>query len=141
MFPKEKSAAQDKQFVNSATLISAGTVLQGDVKSENDLRIDGTIHGNVISSSKIIIGPTGHVEGHVQGAQADVSGRVTGNITVKELLQLRAQSNVKGNINAVKLQIDPAAVFNGQCQMGGAITTTSSNVVPMKELDVQAKAQ
>jgi cytoskeletal protein CcmA (bactofilin family) len=142
MFTKEKtSATSEKPYSNSATLISTGTVLQGDVKSENDLRIDGTIQGNVTSSAKIIIGPSGFVEGNVYGVQADVSGRVVGNITVKEILQLRAQSNVKGNIQAVKLQIDPAAVFNGQCQMGSTgATSSSSNVVSMKEIDVQTKA-
>jgi len=119
MFNKEKNSAYpEKSYSNSATLISSGTTLKGDVKSENDLRIDGTIQGNVYSSSKIIIGPSGFVEGNIEGANADITGKVTGNITVKELLQLRSESNVNGNISATKLQIDPTAMFNGKCQMG-----------------------
>ena len=119
MFNKEKSSAYpEKSYSNSATLISSGTSLKGDVKSENDLRIDGTIHGNVHSSAKIIVGPTGFVEGNIEGANADITGKVTGNITVKELLQLRGESNITGNISATKLQIDPTAMFNGKCQMG-----------------------
>jgi cytoskeletal protein CcmA (bactofilin family) len=140
MFNKEKtSVTSEKQYANSATLISSGTVLRGDVKSENDLRIDGTIHGNITSSAKIIIGPTGFVEGQVHGNNADVSGRVEGNIAVKDLLQLRGESNVKGNIQAARLQVDPTAVFNGQCQMG---VPAANNVVSMKETaDVQSKAK
>lgn len=119
MFNKEKTSSySEKTYSNSATLISSGTILKGDVKSENDLRIDGTIHGNVYSSSKIIVGPSGFVEGNIEGANADITGKVTGNITVKELLQLRGESSVQGNIAAVKLQIDPTAMFNGKCQMG-----------------------
>jgi cytoskeletal protein CcmA (bactofilin family) len=72
----------------------------------------------VYSSAKIIVGPSGFVEGNIEGAQADVTGKVNGNITVKELLQLRGESNVQGNISATQLQIDPTAVFNGKCQMG-----------------------
>jgi len=130
MFNKEKNASHsEKNFSNSATLISSGTSLKGDVKSESDLRIDGTIHGNVYSSAKIVVGPSGFVEGNIEGANADVTGRVTGNITVKELLQLRGESNVNGNICAVKLQIDPTAMFNGKCQMGAqpASVVTMSN--------------
>lgn len=128
MFNKEKASAySEKSYSNSATLISSGTSLKGDVKSENDLRIDGTIHGNVYSSSKIIIGPSGFVEGNIEGANADVTGKVTGNISVKDLLQLRGESNVNGNISAAKLQIDPTAVFNGKCQMG----TQPASVVTM----------
>lgn len=130
MFNKEKTSSySEKTYSNSATLISSGTILKGDVKSENDLRIDGTIHGNVYSSSKIIVGPSGFVEGNIEGANADITGKVTGNITVKELLQLRGDSNVQGNIAAVKLQIDPTAMFNGKCQMGAqpASVVTMSN--------------
>ena len=118
MFKEKASAYSEKSYSNSATLISSGTTLKGDVRSENDLRIDGTIHGNVYSSAKIIVGPSGFVEGNIEGANADITGKVTGNISVKELLQLRGESNVQGNIAATKLQIDPTAMFNGKCQMG-----------------------
>ena len=131
MFNKEKGSASEKPHSNSATLISSGTTLKGDVKSENDLRIDGTIYGNVSSSAKIIVGPSGFVEGNIEGANADITGKVTGNITVKELLQLRGESNINGNISAVKLQIDPTATFNGKCQMGpqAASVVTMNNEV------------
>jgi cytoskeletal protein CcmA (bactofilin family) len=135
MFNKEKNTPfSEKGFSNSATLISSGTILRGDVKSNNDLRIDGTIHGNVSSSAKIVIGPSGFVEGNIEGANADITGKVKGNITVKELLQLRQDSAVEGNINAVKLQVDPAAVFNGKCQMG----PQEGSLVVMNNQDVQA---
>jgi cytoskeletal protein CcmA (bactofilin family) len=137
MFNKEKTSSNEKQYPASATLISAGTILKGDVKSENDLRIDGTIHGNITCSSKIIIGPSGFVEGHINGNQADITGKVIGNITVKELLQLKANGNVQGNIQAAKLQIDPTAVFNGQCHMG----IPPASVLKMSDQDVQAKAK
>lgn len=137
MFNKEKNASHsEKNFSNSATLISSGTSLKGDVKSENDLRIDGAIHGNVYSSSKIVVGPSGFVEGNIEGANADITGKVKGNIAVKELLQLRGESNVEGNIFAVKLQIDPTAMFNGKCQMG----TQPASVVTMSNEAETTKA-
>lgn len=118
MFNKEKAAGADKTFANSATLISAGTVLTGNVKSENDLRIDGTIRGNVSSEAKVVVGPAGFVEGDIEGVQADISGRLVGNVVAKESVQLRNTSHVQGNITAPSLQIDAGAVFNGQSQMG-----------------------
>ena len=137
MFSKEKTSTPEKIAPNSATLISAGTVLQGDLKSESDLRIDGTIQGNVISKAKIIVGPTGLVEGHIQGAQADISGKVVGNITVNELAQLRTKSAVQGNITAVSLQIESGAFFNGQSIMamanGKAVVSNGKDVVHMIE--------
>ena len=148
MFIKEKNTTTEKFVSNSATLISAGTVLQGDLKSEADLRIDGTIHGNVTSTAKIIVGPNGFVEGHIQGLQADITGKVVGNISAKELVQLRTNAKVQGNITAVSLQIESGAAFNGQSIMStttaaaAATTAPAKNVVHMNEGEVlHAKAK
>jgi len=105
---------------NSTSLIGSGTSLRGDITSNSDLRIDGTLIGNIISTAKIIIGANGSVEGNISGQLADVSGNVSGTIKVTELLQLKANSVVKGNIYAGKLRIDPSAVFNGECHMSAA---------------------
>jgi cytoskeletal protein CcmA (bactofilin family) len=101
----------------SASLISAGTTLKGDINSNADLRIDGTLIGNIHSSAKVIIGANGVVEGDIHGQQADILGKVTGTINVKELLQLKGTSLVQGNIKAGRLQVEPTAVFNGECHM------------------------
>ncbi len=112
---------------NGTTLISAGTTLKGDLSSNSDLRIDGTIIGNINSKSKIVIGASGVVEGDLDGNQADIVGKVSGNIKTKDLLQLRGECAVSGNIYAGKLQIEPTAIFNGQCHMGSAAATNSLN--------------
>jgi cytoskeletal protein CcmA (bactofilin family) len=101
----------------SASLIGSGTSLKGDITSSGDLRIDGTLVGNIICSSKIIIGANGVVEGDISGQQADIIGKVSGTIKVKELLQLKSNCQVNGNLYSAKLQIEPAASFNGQCHM------------------------
>lgn len=135
MFNKEKQP--NDRTPNSATLISAGTTFQGDVISDNDLRIDGTIHGNIRCSAKIIVGPTGFVDGNIEGQQADITGKVKGNMIVKDLLQLKAEGIIEGNITAGKLQVDPTTTFNGHCQMGAAV----ANIVQMTDNELPAKAK
>lgn len=112
---------------NGTTLISSGTTLKGDISSNGDLRIDGTIKGNISSSAKIIVGASGVVEGDITGNQADIVGKVSGNIRAKELLQLRGDSVVSGNLYAGKLQVEPSATFNGQCHMGANIVEMPNN--------------
>lgn len=143
MFNKEKTTTEKQFSSSSATLISSGTVLKGDIVSETDLRIDGTVKGNIKCSSKIIIGSTGFVDGNIEGAQADITGKVQGNILMKDFLQLRGDSIVTGNVSAAKLQIDPTATFNGQCQMGSATVanTTKASIVQMSTTDVQPAAE
>lgn len=112
---------------NGTTLISSGTTLKGDISSNSDLRIDGTIIGNINSSAKIVIGANGVVEGDINGGQADIVGKVSGNIRAKELLQLRGECVVSGNLYAGKLQVEPSATFNGQCHMGANVVEMSNN--------------
>jgi len=117
---------------NAASLISAGTTLTGDINSNSDLRIDGTLVGNINSTAKVIIGANGVVQGDINGQQADILGKVTGAVKVKELLQLKGSSMIKGNIHAGKLQVEPTATFNGECHM---------NIVTEKQEDKKADAK
>ena len=113
---------QEKTSGNGTTLIGAGTILKGDITSNSDLRIDGTITGNIHSSAKVVVGANGVVEGDINGNQADIIGKVNGNIKAKDLIQLRGDSVVNGNIYAGKLQVEPSATFNGQCHMSGTVS-------------------
>jgi len=109
----------------SASLIGAGTSLKGDITSNGDIRIDGTLTGNIHCTAKVIIGANGVVEGDISGQQADILGKVTGTIKVKDLLQLKSNCAVNGNLHAAKLQIEPSANFNGQCHMTAEISKGS----------------
>ncbi len=126
---KSKSETTDTKSVvpsGSATIIGGGTTLKGDITSSGDLRIDGTLVGNINCTSKVIIGANGVVEGDISGLTADIMGKVNGTIKVKELLQLKSNCQVNGNLHSAKLQIEPAANFNGQCHMIQEATVSTS---------------
>jgi cytoskeletal protein CcmA (bactofilin family) len=120
---------------SAASLISSGTTLTGDINSNSDLRIDGTLVGNINSTAKVIIGANGVVQGDINGQQADILGKVTGAVKVKELLQLKGSSVIKGNIHAGKLQVEPTVTFNGECHMN--ISTPVAEKMEEKKPDAK----
>lgn len=125
--PKSKSdSSNEAPIQGSASIISAGTTMKGDINSNGDIRIDGTLQGNIICTAKVVIGANGVVEGDIAGQQADIMGKVSGTIKVKELLQLKGGSSVNGNLHAAKLQIEPSANFNGQCHMNTPQTVSAN---------------
>lgn len=131
---KKTDMAQEKPANgNGTTLIGSGTTLKGDISSNSDLRIDGTVIGNIHSTAKVVIGANGVVEGDISGNQADIIGKVTGNIKAKDLLQLRGDSTVTGNLYAEKLQVEPSATFNGQCHMGATTKVADLKLVDEKK--------
>lgn len=106
---------------SSINLIGAGTVIEGDIRSNGDIRIDGTVYGHVISKAKVVIGATGVVEGDVNSQNSDVSGTIKGKTVVSELLFLKATSKVIGDIVTGKLVVEVGATFTGSCNMGPVI--------------------
>lgn len=105
----------------SVNLIGAGTVIQGDIKTNGDIRIDGTLTGSISVKGKLVIGVSGTVDGEISCQNADISGTVKGKVTVAELLALKASSKLTGDIITNKIAIEPGAMFSGSCSMGGII--------------------
>src|SRR5687768_17573348 len=61
---KSNSMANPKTMETpSVNIIGAGTVIEGDIKSESDIRIDGTLNGSLITKGKLVLGSTGMVDG------------------------------------------------------------------------------
>lgn len=98
-------------------LISNGTDITGDIKSTGDIRIDGSLTGNLNTKGKVVIGQTGKVNGEVNCKNSEVSGVVEGKIVVNQLLILKASSKIIGDIVTSKLSIEPGAIFSGNCKM------------------------
>ncbi len=113
--------AKDNAETPSVNLIGAGTVIQGDIKTNGDIRIDGALTGSISVKGKLVIGVSGSVDGEVICQNADVSGTVKGKVTVAELLSLKASAKLTGDIITNKIAIEPGAVFSGSCSMGGVI--------------------
>jgi cytoskeletal protein CcmA (bactofilin family) len=102
---------------SSINILGPGTLVKGDIKSNGDIRIDGTLVGSINSKGKVVIGETGNVEGEIICQNADFSGFVKGEVSVSELLTLKANAHLTGNIVTNKLSIEPGARFSGSCRM------------------------
>jgi len=98
-------------------LISNGTEITGDVRSQGDIRIDGMLIGNLSTKGKVVIGNTGKVKGEVVCKNSEVSGEIEGKINVSQLLTLKISSRINGDIITNKLSIEPGARFTGNCNM------------------------
>lgn len=101
----------------SINVIGEGTVIEGNLNSKGDIRIDGKVKGVLNSNSKVVLGNSGMIEGDVFAKSADISGHVKGNINIKETLYLKASARVFGDIQTGKLVIESGSEFNGKCAM------------------------
>ncbi len=112
---KETTAVSNPKAMNQ---LGQGTVIDGEINSDADIRIDGTVKGNVISKGKIVLGSTGLIDGDIRSENAYLEGRVNGKVEVADLLILSKTSFVNGDIMIKKLVVEEGAKFNGKCTMG-----------------------
>ena len=139
---KENSVTGGRQESTSSSinLIGAGTVIEGNIRSNGDIRIDGAVYGQVFSKAKIVIGSTGLVEGDINCQNADVSGTVKGKSSINELLFLKASSKMNGDIVTGKLIVEVGASFTGSCNMGPLIKDIKDLDKPTTELSKEKSA-
>ncbi|MEZ4703013.1 MAG: polymer-forming cytoskeletal protein [Rhodothermales bacterium] len=117
-------------------MIGEGTVFEGTLRSESDLRISGRIVGKLHVGGKAIVATEGVVEGEMMATNAEVAGSVQGEIRIKELLVLKGSARVDGNIEAARLIVEEGSIFNGKCQMTKE-TGTTAKVHPVSQANAQ----
>lgn len=106
------------------TLIGEGTVFDGNLTANDTIRIDGTINGNCVCESTLIVGATGHIIGNITTQNIILSGKVEGDIVANGKLEFLPTGKLTGNITANTLVIDEGAYFDGKCTMTSDSTPT-----------------
>lgn len=130
---KKKSSGQQDDLVMERNRISKKTTFKGEIVSQGDFRIDGTVEGDLSTTGKVIIGPDGKVFGKVKCVNADIEGFFDGHLEVKNSLCLKPTAKVSGEIYMESLTVEPGAMFNANCKMLSTIKELKTKVVEKAE--------
>jgi cytoskeletal protein CcmA (bactofilin family) len=122
LFSKNKVAI-DLQTIS--TLISEGTILDGNLKAPAFARVDGKLNGDVVVEEGLILGEKGHIRGNILTKELVIYGIVDGNIQSNSL-EIKATGRVNGEIRTQTLVVENGAVYNGSLSM------TNSNKIDAK---------
>ena len=112
------SAITTPTSVHALNSIVAGTMVDGTIECESDIRIDGKLKGSLNCDGKVIIGPSGFVDGDIRCEHAVIEGKFEGLLIVKDTLNVKENAHIKGDINTDKLVVHSGASFNVNCNMG-----------------------
>ncbi len=123
---------------NEINAIASGSILQGDLTSSSDVRIDGHLIGAVKTDGRLVLGEAGVIEGEVNCKNAIIAGELKATIVTEELLTLKSTAKLSGEIVSAQLAIEPGAVFSGKCSMGPVIKNINKTK-STKESDISEK--
>jgi cytoskeletal protein CcmA (bactofilin family) len=110
--PRQKNGSQAGFAINS---IEKGTVIIGEVQAAGNFRVDGNVRGTIRCQAKLVIGPSGMVEGDVECQSAEIAGQFKGKIDITDTLHLSSSASFEGEANTGKISIESGAKYAGIC--------------------------
>jgi cytoskeletal protein CcmA (bactofilin family) len=103
---------------NGSARIGKTVVIRGELKGSEDLIIDGQVEGTIsLAEGRLTIGPDANVAADLTAKEVLILGHVKGNIVATGRVELRAGSNVEGDVRALRLAVEDNAVFRGKVDL------------------------
>ncbi len=100
------------------TLIGEGTVLQGEIRFAEGLRIDGEVIGNITAvgdkRTLLVISEKAKVTGRVRAGHVIINGLVTGPVESQDLLELQPKARIVGDVKYEALEMHQGATIDGE---------------------------
>ncbi len=142
MFSKNKNGSsgnttQLPQKPAVPSIISADLTITGNLVSEGEIQIDGTVNGD-IKTATLLIGESAHIRGEVHATRVRVHGHVDGQITANSVT-LAKTAHVAGDVIHEDLSIEKGAFLEGHCmRMSDSKADKASATIPKVELSKEA---
>ena len=106
------------QTEGTATILGPTLEIQGEIEGAEDLVIQGTVHGKIVSQKNLTVDSSGKVEASITTKNLAVSGMLTGNVNASERVEVRKEGKMVGDIKAPRVVIADGAKFKGNIEMG-----------------------
>lgn len=100
------------------SLIGEGTVLTGEVRFSDGLRIDGEVHGDIVAVGDerniLVISEKARVHGKVNAGHVIINGTVVGPVQSDELLELQPKARISGDVRYETLEMHQGSTIDGE---------------------------
>ena len=112
-----RDLGQSNSTASLNALLGAGSVFEGKLHFEGQVRIDGTFTGEITTTDLLIIGEGAKVSATINCGSIEIKGDITGNVNASDSITLRPTARVQADIYAPSLVVDKGAVFEGNSRM------------------------
>jgi cytoskeletal protein CcmA (bactofilin family) len=102
------------------SLIAQGSRIEGNLKFNEGLRIDGEVFGDIRAQSDqpsmLVISEAAVVQGEIDADHIIINGTVRGPVRARELLELQPSARIEGDVSYKALEMHQGAVISGTLQ-------------------------
>ncbi len=112
------------------TVVGPSVKIQGDLNSEGNIRIEGSVSGKVKTSQSVHVGEAAKIVADIHAGNAIIAGELQGNLKISSNLILQSTARVSGDISCAILRVEDGAQFTGKCVMGNVNKTSKTEPEP-----------
>jgi cytoskeletal protein CcmA (bactofilin family) len=128
------SAAGRKSGSGQFAVIGRSIKINGDVKGDEDLMIEGDVSGTVeLRNHSLTIGKEGAVKANIFARTITVDGKTDGDLYASERIAIRATADVRGNLLAPRVSLEDGARFKGSIEMDQQTVEKAMGKAPRSE--------
>ncbi len=113
----DKSSSDISSRKGGQSLVGKGLRIEGEIRGDDELLIEGTVKGKIDTNQTVTIGQTGELHAEVHGQTVIVLGRVNGDIFATQKVLLKPTAKVTGNITSPTFVVNEGAAFEGNIHM------------------------
>jgi len=102
---------------NSKNVLNSDVELKGALKFTGELTFDGKLDGEINSDGTLNLGDNAVVKGNINVNSVVVRGKINGNVVAKDKIDIKAKTELFGDIRAAKLVIEEGVTFVGKSEI------------------------
>lgn len=123
--PVSASPTRAPELEQDETVIGEGASIEGTVRSEQSIRVRGTVQGDIECKQRVVVEASAHVAARITADQVMVLGEVNGSIECAGRLEIASSARVTGEVSATTLVIQEGAFFEGNLRMSSSARDAS----------------
>jgi cytoskeletal protein CcmA (bactofilin family) len=102
---------------NSKNILNADVEIKGTLKFAGELTFDGKLEGDITSEGALNVGDNAVIKGNLNVSSVVLRGKINGNVTAREKIEIKAKTELFGDIRAPKLVIEEGVTFVGKSEV------------------------
>jgi len=111
--PRVEPPAPARTGGRQTAAIGTSMSIKGEIRTQEELFVDGEVEGLLESKSLLTVGPNGKVKANIKAREVIIFGSVRGNVEVSEKVAIRDNGSLIGDIKTAGISIDDGSYFKG----------------------------
>ena len=115
---------------NSKNVLNSDVEVKGTLKFAGEMTFDGKVDGDITSDGTLNLGDNAVVKGTIDVGSVVVRGKITGNVVAKDKIELKAKTELFGDVRAAKLVIEEGVTFVGKTEVNPNKVSPTATTLP-----------